>query len=261
MVFNISFSSAFCQVLDFSLLCLWPVSAHHQTFHQCIRSCHSNVLYCTDVVGLDVFQVQVDEYKQLKETLNKMPSLRHESAQLVQNRNAEEPHQPQDAQPEVLKLFTHHTFKIIVFSFLFKSLMSLRSVSCGSRQAEKHDEVQKPQSQHREEEGEMGGAEERRRELAEEEMEQAGLPQKLEEEFDVAHNEAGEEEPKANQPDENALEREQHHGHEVRTLPNTNIRPEMPENRAHRPKLFCDDLAKSQNGGKLGEKKNISIYI
>uniref|UniRef100_A0A8C1C2A2 Golgi integral membrane protein 4a n=1 Tax=Cyprinus carpio carpio TaxID=630221 RepID=A0A8C1C2A2_CYPCA len=141
-----------------------------------LRKAHQEVY-----VQLQDTRVQVDEYKQLKETLNKMPSLRHESAQLVQNRNAEEPHQPQDAQPE----------------------------------AEKHDEVQKPQSQHREEEGEMGGAEERRRELAEEEMEQAGQPQKLEEEFDVAHNEAEEEEPKANQPDENALEREQHHGHEV----------------------------------------------
>ncbi|XP_016308523.1 Golgi integral membrane protein 4-like isoform X2 [Sinocyclocheilus anshuiensis] len=144
-----------------------------------LRKAHQEVY-----VHLQDTRVQVDEYKQLKETLNKMPSLRHKSAQLVQpvqNRNAEEPHQPQDAQPE----------------------------------AEKHDEVQKPQSQHREEDGELGGAEERRRELAEEEMEQAGLPQKLEEEFDVAHIEAEEEEPQANQPDENALEREQHHGHEV----------------------------------------------
>ncbi len=49
----------------------------------------------------------------------------------------------------------------------------------------------------------MGGAEERRRELAEEEMEQAGQPQKLEEEFDMAHNEVEGEEPQANQPDEN----------------------------------------------------------
>uniref|UniRef100_A0A8C1LU41 Golgi integral membrane protein 4-like n=1 Tax=Cyprinus carpio TaxID=7962 RepID=A0A8C1LU41_CYPCA len=151
--------------------------------HKNLKSTHDQLVLTLEdhKSALAAAQVQVDEYKQLKETLNKMPSLRHESAQLVQNRNAEEPHQPQDAQPE----------------------------------AEKHDEVQKPQSQHREEEGEMGGAEERRRELAEEEMEQAGQPQKLEEEFDVAHNEAEEEEPKANQPDENALEREQHHGHEV----------------------------------------------
>ncbi|KAL0167576.1 hypothetical protein M9458_035798, partial [Cirrhinus mrigala] len=130
----------------------------------------------------------VDEYKQLKETLNKMPSLRHavgqsqphkaaQPVQPVQNGNAEAHHQPPNARPEV----------------------------------EKH-EVEKPQPHHNEEDGEMGGAEERRRELAEEEMEQAGQPQKLEEEFDVAHNE--EEEPQANQPDENALEREQRHAHE-----------------------------------------------
>uniref|UniRef100_A0A673FZW0 Golgi integral membrane protein 4a n=1 Tax=Sinocyclocheilus rhinocerous TaxID=307959 RepID=A0A673FZW0_9TELE len=147
--------------------------------HKNLKSTHDQLVLTLEdhKSALAAAQVQVDEYKQLKETLNKMPSLRHKSAQLVQpvqNRNAEEPHQPQDAQPE----------------------------------AEKHDEVQKPQSQHREEDGEMGGAEERRRELAEEEMEQAGLPQKLEEEFDVAHIEAEEEEPQANQPDENALERE-----------------------------------------------------
>ncbi len=74
----------------------------------------------------------------------------------------------------------------------------------------------------------MGGAEERRRELAEEEMEQAGQPQKLEEEFDMAHNEVEGEEPQANQPDENTLEREKHHAHEVRT-PKANIKAQMPK--------------------------------
>lgn len=176
------------------------------------------------MVVLGGFQVQVDEYKQLKETLNKMPSLRHAAGQPQpheaahpiqpgQNGNEEEHHQPQNAQPEV---------------FVYSSCIQNRGFShsyhwfeCGSRQVEKHDEVEKPQPHHKEEDGEMGGAEERRRELAEEEMEQAGQPQKLEEEFDVAHN--GEEEPQANQPDENALEREQRHAHEVRTLLNVNI--------------------------------------
>ncbi|KTF77158.1 hypothetical protein cypCar_00039882 [Cyprinus carpio] len=137
--------------------------------HKNLKSTHDQLVLTLEdhKSALAAAQVQVDEYKQLKETLNKMPSLRHESAQLVQNRNAEEPHQPQDAQPE----------------------------------AEKHDEVQKPQSQHREEEGEMGGAEERRRELAEEEMEQAGQPQKLEEEKKAQYENVdadivqGEEEP------------------------------------------------------------------
>lgn len=73
------------------------------------------------------------------------------------------------------------------------------------------EKPQPPQSQNKDEDGDVGGAEERRRELAEEEMEQAGQPQKLEEEeFDLAHSEVEGEEPQANQPDENAVEREKH---------------------------------------------------
>ncbi len=103
--------------------------------------------------------------------------------------------------------------------------------------------IEKPQPHHKEEDGEMGGAEERRRELAEEEMEQAGQPQKLEEEFDVAHNEVEEEEPQANQPDENALEREQGHAHEVRP-PKANIRAQMPKSGP----TMTFDLATFQKG-------------
>lgn len=97
---------------------------------------------CTNVVGLHGFQVQVDEYKQLKETLNKMPSLRHAAGQLqqheaakpIQNGNAEENNQPHDAQPEVLKLFTYHAFKTEVFphSCHWFKWSRMRSVSCGS---------------------------------------------------------------------------------------------------------------------------------
>uniref|UniRef100_A0A8C1ICI1 Golgi integral membrane protein 4a n=1 Tax=Cyprinus carpio TaxID=7962 RepID=A0A8C1ICI1_CYPCA len=130
--------------------------------HKSLKSAHDQLVLTLEdhKSALAAAQVQVDEYKQLKETLDKMPSLRHAAGQPqphvdtqpLQNGNAEELHQHQEAQPEV-----------------------------------------------------------RRRELAEEEMEQAGQPQKLEEEFDVAHNEVEEEEPQANQPDENALEREQRH--------------------------------------------------
>ncbi|XP_043072763.1 Golgi integral membrane protein 4a isoform X2 [Puntigrus tetrazona] len=161
--------------------------------HKSLKSAHDQIVLTLEdhksALAAAQVRVQVDEYKQLKETLNKMPSLRHAAeqpqphidAQPIQNRKAEELHQPHDSQPEVGK----------------------------------HDEAEKPQQHHRQEDGEMGGAEERRRELAEEEMEQAGQPQKLEEEFDVAHSEVEEEEPQANQPDENALERERHHAHEV----------------------------------------------
>lgn len=59
------------------------------------------------------------------------------------------------------------------------------------------------------------GDAERRRELAEEEMAQAGQPQKLEEDPDQPQEE--EEEPEPEQPDENALDREGHHPQQVRT--------------------------------------------
>lgn len=52
------------------------------------------------------------------------------------------------------------------------------------------------------------GDEERKRELAEEGMAQAGQPQTLEEDLDQLQEEEEEEEPVAEQPDENALERE-----------------------------------------------------
>lgn len=76
----------------------------------------------------------MDEYKQLKETLSKMPSLRHAAVQPVQNENAEKNNQPQDAQPEVLKLFIHHAFKTEVFphSCHWFKWCRMRSVSCGS---------------------------------------------------------------------------------------------------------------------------------
>lgn len=60
------------------------------------------------------------------------------------------------------------------------------------------------------------GDEERRRELAEEGMAQAGQPQTLEEDLDQQQEqEEEEEESEAEQPDENALERERE---QVRTV-------------------------------------------
>lgn len=59
------------------------------------------------------------------------------------------------------------------------------------------------------------GDEERRRELAEEGMAQAGQPQTLEEDLDQQQQEEEEEESEAEQPDENALEQERE---QVRTV-------------------------------------------
>ncbi|TRY93393.1 hypothetical protein DNTS_014807 [Danionella cerebrum] len=155
--------------------------------HKNLKSAHDQLVLTLEdhKSALAAAQVQVDEYKQLKETINKIPSVRHPAepqppVPVNQDKNTDEHHQPQGAQPE----------------------------------AEKHEELQKPQL--REEDGEMGGAEERRRELAEEEMAQAGQPQKLEEEeFEGLHNEVEEEEPEGNQPDENAIEQEQRHAQVV----------------------------------------------
>lgn len=59
------------------------------------------------------------------------------------------------------------------------------------------------------------GEAERRRELAEEEMAQAGQPQKLEEDLDQPLEE--EEEQESEQLDENALDRERRQPEQVRT--------------------------------------------
>lgn len=63
------------------------------------------------------------------------------------------------------------------------------------------------------------GEAERRRELAEEEMAQAGQPQRLEEDPDQPQDEQQEEEelPEQEQPDGNALDRQRRHPQLVRT--------------------------------------------
>lgn len=70
-----------------------------------------------------------------------------------------------------------------------------------------HPAVSQPGLSERDEDRE--GEAERKRELAEEEMAQAGQPQKLEEDLDQAHEEQMEEEEREEeQPDENALDRQ-----------------------------------------------------
>uniref|UniRef100_A0A672RUC3 Golgi integral membrane protein 4-like n=1 Tax=Sinocyclocheilus grahami TaxID=75366 RepID=A0A672RUC3_SINGR len=77
--------------------------------HKNLKSAHDQLVLTLEdhKSALAAAQVQVDEYKQLKETLNKMPSLRHAAgqpqphvdAQPIQNGNAEELHQRQDVAP------------------------------------------------------------------------------------------------------------------------------------------------------------------
>nr|XP_055030478.1 Golgi integral membrane protein 4a [Misgurnus anguillicaudatus] len=160
--------------------------------HKSLKSSHDQLVLTLEdhKSALAAAQVQLDELKQLKDTLNKVPSLRQNAgipqprvdALPVPNRphiNPEELHPFQQKHPQLEK--------------------------------QDMEKPQPSQSDNRDEDGELGGgAEERRRELAEEEMEQAGQPQKLEEEFDPAHNEVEGEEQQVNQPDENTLESEKH---------------------------------------------------
>lgn len=81
-------------------------------------------------------------------------------------------------------------------------------------QLEYHEEGLHVQSVHTlsDKEGEA----ERRRELAEEEMAQAGQPQKLEEDLDQQQEK--EEQPEPEQPDENALDQERSQLKQVRKV-------------------------------------------
>lgn len=85
-------------------------------------------------------------------------------------------------------------------------------------QVESHHAVSQHALSEKEEDGE--GEAERRRELAEEEMAQAGQPQKLEEDPDQLQDEQQEEEEEERgqeQPDENALDSHIHQPQPVRT--------------------------------------------
>ncbi|CAB1348251.1 unnamed protein product [Coregonus sp. 'balchen'] len=145
--------------------------------------------------ALAAAQVQVDEFKQLKETLIRMPSLRHDQNPAHQQAQPAavlaEPHEqgPPLPQPAALLAEPHveaHT----------------HDEEQGNTQSRLHlqEEVGKPEFQsqpagshhaEKEKEGYGEGEAERRRELAEEEMEQAGQPQKLEEESEQPQEDEG----------------------------------------------------------------------
>ncbi|XP_073671904.1 Golgi integral membrane protein 4a isoform X2 [Paramisgurnus dabryanus] len=160
--------------------------------HKSLKSSHDQLVLTLEdhKSALAAAQVQLDEFKQLKDTLNKVPSLRQDAGEPQPRVDAHPVQNRQHINPEEIHQFQQN-----------------------HQQLEKQD-MEKPQpsqSNNRDEDGELGGgAEERRRELAEEEMEQAGQPQKLEEEFDPAHNEVEGEEQQVDQPDENALVNEKH---------------------------------------------------
>ncbi|XP_046891470.1 Golgi integral membrane protein 4a isoform X5 [Hypomesus transpacificus] len=179
--------------------------------------------------ALATAQMQVDEFKKLKETLNRMPSLQHADQNHPQQQGQpavllDQAHEqdPPPAQQEALLVETHKEEYAHEDDHLdTQSKLDLQDKGEGPKMD--------PQSQltisHNalpEKEGDVEGEgeAERRRELAEEEMEQAGQPQKLEEESDQPQNEEQEGvelEHEHELPDDNALDRQRRQPQPVRT--------------------------------------------
>lgn len=190
----------------------------------------------------------MDQYKQLKESLNRVPNL-------IQPEQNHVPHQPQIAtvaaeshvheaqhahQPSSTILphkeepaYDGHrdtNFKVTkVFLFfpfdIYQLLCFPLDETAASFQVNPQVEEVHPTVSHNtllEKEEDQEGEAERRRELAEEEMAQAGQPQKLEEDPDQPQDEQqeeGEEEgPEQERPDVNALDRQRRHPQVVRTV-------------------------------------------
>nr|XP_029511550.1 Golgi integral membrane protein 4 isoform X2 [Oncorhynchus nerka] len=179
-------------------------------------------------------QVQVDEYKQLKETLIRMPSLRHDqnpSHQHVQPAAVlAKPHEQGPPSPQSAALFAEPRVEA-----------HTHEEDHGDTQSRhlQEEEVGKPefqsqpaQSRHAEKGGygDAEGEAERRRELEEEEMEQAGQPQKLEEESEQPQEDEGLEEEQ-DQPDDNALDRQRRQPqldpqNDIHLVPETHLQQE-----------------------------------
>ncbi|XP_064816331.1 LOW QUALITY PROTEIN: Golgi integral membrane protein 4-like [Oncorhynchus masou masou] len=151
--------------------------------HKDLKAAHDQLALTLEdhKMALVAAQVQVDEFKQLKETLIRMPGLQHDqnpSHQHVQPAAVlAKPHEQGPPSPQSAALFAEPRVEA-----------HTHEEDHGDTQSRhlQEEEVGKPefQSRHAEKEGygDAEGEAERRRELEEEEMEQAGQPQKLEEE-------------------------------------------------------------------------------
>ncbi|XP_041732803.1 Golgi integral membrane protein 4a isoform X7 [Coregonus clupeaformis] len=204
--------------------------------------------------ALAAAQVQVDEFKQLKETLIRMPSLRHDQNPAHQQAQPAavlaEPHEqgPPLPQPAALLAEPHveaHT----------------HDEEQGNTQSRLHlqEEVGKPEFQsqpagshhaEKEKEGYGEGEAERRRELAEEEMEQAGQPQKLEEESEQPQEDEGLE-AEHDQPDDNALNRQRRQPQldpqsDIHLVPETHLQQEAHVAQVERVKSAYEQQQEQQ---------------
>ncbi|XP_029571760.1 Golgi integral membrane protein 4 isoform X3 [Salmo trutta] len=193
--------------------------------------------------ALAAAQVQVDEFKHLKETLIRMPSLRHDQnpahqqaqpAALLAKAHEQGPPLPQPAaallaEPHI-EAHTHEedhgdTQSRLHLQEEVVGKPEFQSQPAGSHQAEKEGYGETERSRELAE-----GEAERRRELAEEEMEQAGQPQKLEEESEQPQEDEGLE-AEHDQPDNNALNRQRRQPQQdpesdIHLVPETHLRQE-----------------------------------
>lgn len=186
-----------------------------QVKHQNLKAVHDQLALTLEdhKSALAVAQVQVEEYKQLKEHLNREPNrVQPDPNAFAQQRQADtvkvvsRVHESQQAGKET------HVQEEQRPQWNTESRLDHQEEKEAHAQPEviSHPAVSQPGLSERDEDGE--GEAERRRELAEEEMAQAGQPQKLEEDLDQTHDEQmeeqEEEEREEEQPDENALDRQ-----------------------------------------------------
>ncbi|XP_014912956.1 Golgi integral membrane protein 4a isoform X1 [Poecilia latipinna] len=184
-----------------------------QLKHQNLKAVHDQLALTLEdhKSALAVAQAQVDEYKQLKETLNREPNrAQPDPNSIAQQLHAatvtaeSHVHQSQQAAKETRAQGEQRPH------WDTESMLDNQEEKEANAQSEvnSHPAMSQPGLSERDEDRE--GEAERKRELAEEEMAQAGQPQKLEEDLDQAHDEQMEEEEEREeeQPDENALDRQ-----------------------------------------------------
>ncbi|XP_038838351.1 Golgi integral membrane protein 4-like isoform X5 [Salvelinus namaycush] len=201
-------------------------------------------------------QVQVDEYKQLKETLIRMPSLRHDQNPSHQQAQPAavlaEPHEQAPPSPQSAALFAEPHVEAHTHEEDHGDTQS-RQLHLQEEEVGKPEFQSQPaQSHHAEKEGygDAEGEAERRRELAEEEMEQAGQPQKLEEESEQPQEDEGLE-AEHDQPDDNALDRQRRQPqldpqNDIHLVPETHLQQEAHVTQAERVKSAYEQQQEQQ---------------
>ncbi|KAJ7995356.1 hypothetical protein DPEC_G00243720 [Dallia pectoralis] len=207
--------------------------------HNDLKSAHDQLALTLEdhKSALAAAQVQVDEYKQLKEKLVKMPNfLRDQNpaprpaqpAAVVADsheRGARPPQPPTALTPPNGKAHGYREDHQDT-----ESRLDLQEKEGVKPDLQSQPAMSNNAEQEKDGYGEVEGEAERRRELAEEEMEQAGLPQKLEEELDQPQDDDALE-GDHDLPDDNALDRQKLQPHtdpqsDIHLVPETHLQQE-----------------------------------